>query len=52
MVQEITIVDTTAPEFTFVPADVTYECDEDILDEEATAEEAAAEEAEESASEE
>ena len=38
MVQEITIVDTTAPEFTFVPADVTYECDEDILDEEATAE--------------
>jgi hypothetical protein len=35
--QTITIVDTTAPEFTFVPADATYECDEEIVYEEATA---------------
>ncbi|MCH2199347.1 MAG: hypothetical protein MK081_11255, partial [Flavobacteriales bacterium] len=28
--QTLTIVDTTAPEFTFVPEDATYECDEEI----------------------
>ncbi|MFZ6051997.1 HYR-like domain-containing protein, partial [Halocola ammonii] len=28
--QVITVVDTTAPEFTFVPEDITYECDEDV----------------------
>ncbi|MCH2200140.1 MAG: T9SS type A sorting domain-containing protein, partial [Flavobacteriales bacterium] len=30
--QTLTVVDTTAPVFTFVPADVTYECDEEIVD--------------------
>ncbi len=30
--QTITVVDTTAPEFTMVPADVTYECDEEVLE--------------------
>jgi hypothetical protein len=28
--QVITVVDTTAPEFTFVPEDLTYECDEEV----------------------
>ncbi|MDG2246991.1 MAG: T9SS type A sorting domain-containing protein [Flavobacteriales bacterium] len=36
--QTITIVDTTAPEFTFVPADVTYECDVEFAIGGATAE--------------
>ena len=36
-VQTITILDTTAPVFTFVPADATYECDEEIVFEMATA---------------
>lgn len=30
-VQEITVVDTTAPSFTFVPGNVTFECDEEII---------------------
>ena len=29
-VQTITVVDTTAPEFTFVPEDITYECDQEV----------------------
>ncbi|MGB1100272.1 MAG: hypothetical protein ACPGYS_05125, partial [Flavobacteriales bacterium] len=36
-VQTITVEDTTAPEFTFVPADYTVECSDDLLLEEATA---------------
>ena len=35
--QFIVIQDTTAPEFTFVPADATYECDETVVLEDATA---------------
>ncbi|MDX9940968.1 MAG: hypothetical protein RBS53_01975, partial [Bacteroidales bacterium] len=36
--QTITVVDTTAPVFTFVPEDATYECDEEIILVMATAE--------------
>ena len=36
-VQTITVEDTTAPAFTFVPADYTIECSDDMLLEEATA---------------
>ena len=36
-VQNIYVVDTTAPVFTSVPADATYECDEEIAVMEATA---------------
>ena len=35
--QTITIVDTTAPEFTFVPADYTIECDQELVLNEAVA---------------
>jgi hypothetical protein len=38
MVQYIYVVDTTAPEFTFVPENATYECDEEVLLVMATAE--------------
>ncbi len=36
-IQEIVLIDTTAPEFTFVPEAATYECDEDVVYEDATA---------------
>ncbi|MEZ4799969.1 MAG: hypothetical protein R2809_09400 [Flavobacteriales bacterium] len=36
-VQTITIVDTTAPEFTYVPAEATFECDQEIVYEDAMA---------------
>ena len=35
--QTITVVDTTAPEFTFVPADYTVECSDDFVLDDATA---------------
>ncbi len=38
MTQTITVVDTTAPEFTYVPEDTDYSCEETISDENATAE--------------
>ena len=36
-IQEIVLIDTTAPEFTFVPEAATYECDQDIVYEDASA---------------
>ncbi|MCB0760875.1 MAG: T9SS type A sorting domain-containing protein, partial [Flavobacteriales bacterium] len=35
--QVITVIDTDAPVFTYVPADATYECDQEIIYEDATA---------------
>ena len=40
--QTITVQDTTAPEFTFVPADYTVECSDEMLMEDATASDTAA----------